>query len=148
MPWMLLLVLLGLTVLLLQYYFFLVVPTLTLSVMPNTTRLPSAEPYNQFTITCTATAPEGVISPKTFIWRRTNVAGGSCDSFTDISDNGDTLLIMFSSLGQPVSTSVLTVTEGIAAEWQYCCEARLTRTDLGSSDVIENDVRSVNVAGE
>ena len=146
MPWMLVLVLLCLTVLLLQYYFFLIVPTLTLSVMPNTTRLPSAEPYNRFTITCTATAPEGVISPKTFIWRRTNVAGGSCDSFTDISDNGDTLRIMFSSLGQPVSTSVLTVTEDVPAEWQYCCEARLT--DLGSSDVIENDVRSVNVAGE
>ena len=141
MPWMILLVLLCLTVL-----FFLIVPTLTLSVMPNATRLPNEDPYNQFTITCIATAPEGVISPKTFIWRRTDVAGGSCDSFTDISDNGDTLLIMFSSLGQPVSTSVLTVTEDVPAEWQYCCEARLT--DLGSSDVIENDVRSVNVAGE
>ena len=114
--------------------------------MPNATRLPSAAPYNQFTITCTATAPEGVISPKTFIWRRTNVA--ACDSFTDISDNGNTLRIMSSGLGQPVSTSALTVTEDTPAEWQYCCEARLTRTDLGSSDVIENDVRSVNVIGE
>ena len=140
MPWMLLLASLC-------SFFSLIVPTLTLSVMPNATRLPSADPYNQFTITCTATAPEGVISPKTFIWRRTNVAGGSCDSFSEeISDNGDTLQIMFSSLEQPVSTSVLTVTEDVPAEWQYCCEARLT--DLGSSDVIENVVRSVNVAGE
>ena len=124
---------------------FLIVPTLTLSVMPNAARLPNADPYNQFTITCTATAPEGVISPKTFIWRRTAAAGGSCDSFAEISDNGATLRIVSSSLGQPVSTSVLTVTEDTPAEWQYCCEA-----DLGSGvdDVTENGVRSVNVTGE
>ena len=84
------------------------------------------------------------------MWGRTNVAGGSCDSFTQISDNGATLRIVSSSLGQPVSTSVLTVTEDTPAEWQYCCEARLTGTDLGSgvNDVVENDVCSVNVIGE
>ena len=109
--------------------------------LSSTTRLPNTTPYNTFTLTCTATAPMGVIESKTFTWRRTSGSGGSCGSFSEITDSG-TLQITNSNVDQPVSTSVLTVTETTAAVWRYCCQATLF-DGSGTSDEV-----AVTVTGE
>ena len=57
----------------------------------------------------------------------------------------DTLQISSSSLDQPVSTSVLSVTETTAAVWRYCCQASLN--DLSVSG-ISSDILTINVTGE
>ena len=115
-------------------------PSLTLAVLSSTTRLPNVDPYNTFTLTCTATAPMGVIESKIFTWRRRSGSGGSCGSFSVVINSG-IFQIVNSNVNQPVSTSVLTVTETTAAEWRYCCQASL----LG---VTGNDEVSVTVTGE
>ena len=109
--------------------------------MSSTTRLLNVSPYNTFTLTCTATAPPGVVEPKTFTWRRTTASGGSCDSFTVVTESG-TRQLANSNVDQPESTSVLTVTETTAAVWRYCCQASLLGV-TGTSDEI-----SVTVTGE
>ena len=116
-------------------------PTLALTVLPSTTRLPNVSPYNTFTLTCTATAPMGVVEPKTFTWRRTTASGGSCGSFGMVIESG-TCQIANSNVNQPVSTSVLTVTLTIAAVWRYCCQASLLGV-TGTSDGV-----AVTVTGE
>ena len=93
-------------------------PNVALSLTPITTRLPNVHPYNTFSLTCTATAPEGVVSPKTFSWWRRNAV--SNNNLSLIHDN-ETIQINSSSLNQPKSTSVLTVTETTAGEWYYHC---------------------------
>jgi len=52
----------------------------------NTTRLPNMAPYNTFFFACTATVPQGVVSPKTFTWSRR--IGASMSGLIDITDNG------------------------------------------------------------
>ena len=116
-------------------------PTLALTVMSSATRLPNVSPYNTFTLACTATVPMGVIEPKTFTWRRTTASGGSCGSFGVVTESG-TRQIANSNVNQPVSTSVLTVTETTAAVWRYCCQASLLGV-TGASDVV-----AVTVTGE
>ena len=98
-------------------------------------------PYNTFTLTCTATAPMGVVEPKTFTWRRTTASGGSCGSFAVVTESG-IFQIANSNVNQPVSTSVLTVTETTAVVWRYCCQASLLGV-TGASDVV-----AVTVTGE
>ena len=115
-----------------------------LSVDSNATRLPNVDPFNTFVLTCTATAPVGVVQQKSFTWRRTSGSSGSCSSLTEVSNTPITQ-IMSSNLEQPVSTSVLTVTESNAAIWRYCCQAILT--DLGVSGT-PNNVLSIEVVGE
>ena len=83
----------------------------------------------------------GVVELKTFTWRRTNASGGSCGSFTVVTESG-TRQIANSNVDQPVSTSELTVTEITAAEWRYCCQASL----LGVTDT--SDVVAITVTGE
>ena len=109
-------------------------PTLTLAVLSSTTRLPNVNPYNTFTLTCTATAPMGVIESKTFTWRRRSGLGGFCGSFSAFTESA-TLQITNSNVDQPVSTSVLTVTETTAAEWRYCCQASLLGVTDSSGEV-------------
>ena len=116
-------------------------PTLGLTVLSSATRLPNASPYNAFTLTCTATAPMGVVEPKTFTWRRTTAPGGSCDSFGVVTESG-TRQIANSNVDQPESTSELTVTETTAAVWRYCCQASLLGV-TGTSDVV-----AITVTGE
>ena len=98
-------------------------------------------PYNTFTLTCTATAPPGVVEPKTFTWRRTTASGGSCGSFTEVTASG-TRQIANSNVDQPESTSVLTVTETTDAVWRYCCQASLLGV-TGTSGVV-----AITVTGE
>ena len=95
---------------------------MTLSLTPNTTRLPNVAPYNTFSLTCTATAPEGVVSPKTFTWWRQNAEMNN--KLLQIN-HSETIHINSSTLNQPVSTSVLTVTETTAGEWYYRCTVTL-----------------------
>ena len=65
-------------------------------------------------------------------------AGGSCGGFAVVSDN-----IVNSNLEQPVSTSVLTVTETAIGTLRFCCQASVEGAN-GSP----NDVLSIDVVGE
>ena len=116
-------------------------PPLELSAVSSTTRLPDVAPYNTFTLTCTATAPEGVVAPKTFIWRRADPADFTCNDFSVVGGNMD------SNLEQPVSTSVLTVTVSNAdiGTLRYCCQASIT--DMGMA-VSGNSMTSITAVGE
>ena len=64
-------------------------------------------------------------------------AGGSCGGFTVVSGNVD------SNLEQPVSTSILTVTETDNGTLRFCCQTSV----VGVSGT-PNDVLSINVVGE
>ena len=115
--------------------------TLELSAVSSTTRLPDVAPYNTFTLTCTATAPEGVVAPKAFTWRRADPADDTCDDFTVVGGNVD------SNVEQPVSTSALNVTVSNAdiGTLHYCCQVSIT--DMGMA-VSDNSVTSITVVGE
>ena len=97
-------------------------PNVTLSLTPNTTRLPNVHPYNIFSLTCTATAPEGVVSPKNFTWWRQNAVINN--NIAQIN-HSEAIQIINRALEHPVSTSVLTVTETTAGEWYYYCSVTL-----------------------
>ena len=116
-------------------------PTLEVSAVSSTSRLPDVTPYNTFNLTCTATAPEGVVAPKVFLWRRANPADVTCDDFSVVGGNVD------SNLEQPVSTSALNVAVSNAdiGTLRYCCQVSIT--DLGI-DVSDNSVTSITVVGE
>ena len=126
-----------------QYILFnaFTAPTLEVSAVSSITRLPDVTPYNTFTLTCTATAPEGVVAPKTFIWRRADPADGTCDDFSVVGSNVD------SNLEQPVSTSALNVAVSNAdiGTLRYCCQVSITDLGIGVSD---NSVTSITVVGE
>ena len=92
-----------------------------LSLTPNTTRLPNVPPYNTFSLTCTATAPEGVVSPKTFTWQRRRTGPDLGDAFQSVSDSESTVI----KPDIPDSQSVLTVTEEVDGEYVYQCSVRL-----------------------
>ena len=117
-------------------------PTLELVLVSSTTRLPDVAPYNTFSLTCTATAPEGVVAPKVFTWRRADPADDTCDDFSVVGGNVD------SNLEQPVSTSTLNVTVSNAdiGTLRYCCQVSIT--DLDDMDVSDNRVTSITVVGE
>ena len=85
-------------------------PSIHLDLTSSTTHLLNIAPFNTFSLTCTATVPQGVVSPKTFTWRRRRI-GPSKRGFNDITENGDSILINSTNLNQPTSTSVLTVRE-------------------------------------
>ena len=63
---------------------------------------------------------------------------------TDITDNGDSILITSTNLDQLTSTSVLTVRETTAGDYRYRC-----RVDLSELTVVNTaDVYPINVTGE
>ena len=113
--------------------------TAVVALTTGTSRFPNVPPYNTFSLTCTATAPNSVIEPKTFIWLRAITAGGSCNQGV-ISDS-----IVNSSVNQPVSTSVLTVTETVAASYRYCCRADLTIPDVTGT---QSNLQPITVTGK
>ena len=94
---------------------------MVLSLTSNTTHLPNVPPYNTFSLTCTATVPEGVISSKTFSWRRKRNSPGSESDFQIINNNNNTT-IDFDVLN---SQSVLTVTETVGGIYIYQCSVCL-----------------------
>ena len=119
------------------------VPAITVSLEPNTTRLPTEPPYNTFTITCTAIAPEGVVAGKTIEWMRG--IGSSTTGLSVITDNGDTIQIVNTGFNQPETTSVLTVTETAPGDYRYRCRVDIPEIDINDED---EDVYPINVIGE
>ena len=75
-------------------------------------------------------------------WRR---IGSSTTSLSEITDNGNTIQIETTSLNQPVTISVLTVTETAPGDYHYHC--RVDIPELGINDV-DGDVYPINVTGE
>ena len=118
------------------------VPTITVSLEPNTTRLPTEPPYNTFTITCTATAPEGVVAGKTIEWMRR--IGSSTTGLSEITDNGNTIQIVATGLNQPETISVLTVTETTPGDYRYRCRVDIPELTI---DNVDGDVYPINVIG-
>ena len=126
-----------------EVWFFPTAPTITVSLEPNTTRLLTVPPYNTIAITCTATAPEGVVAGKTISWRRR--IGPSTTDLTEITDNGDTIRIVTTGFNQPETISVLTVTETTPGDYRYRC--RVDIPEIGINDV-DGDVYPIDVIGK
>ena len=133
-----------------KWYFFTVtaVPTITVALTANTTRLPSVAPYNTFSLTCTATSSvEGVgpvALPKRFLWLRRY---GSSEMNLDILSSNATIQIQDGdNLTQPTSSSMLTVTEDIPQDYRYRCRVDLDLT----ADMILNrmDIYPITVTGK
>ena len=117
-------------------------PTIQLVLTPNITRFPNTAPYNTFSLTCTATGPQGVVSPKAFRWTRR--IGADTGGLTELTDNGDSILITSVDLTQPTSTSVLTVRETAAAVYRYRC-----RVDFNELSIVNAiDEYPINVTSE
>ena len=116
-------------------------PTVTavVALTTGTIRFPNVAPYNTFSLTCTAMAPNSVVEPKAFIWRRAITAGDSCNQGV-ISDS-----IVNSNENQTVSTSVLTVTETVAGSYSYCCRADLTRPGVTGT---QSNLQPITVTGK
>ena len=93
------------------------------SLTSNTTRLPNVSPYNTFSLTCIATAPEGVVSPKTFTWQRRRTGPDLGDAFQSVSNSESTVI----EPDIPDSQSVLTVTEEVDGVYVYQCLVRLAK---------------------
>ena len=110
---------------------------MTVSLTSNTTRLPNVPPYNTFSLTCTATVPEGVVSPKIFTWWRQNsTVNNSLEEFGITSIN----------LNQTISTSMLVVTETTAGIWHFSCEVAIP--ELFNVSNRSDAYHSINVTGK
>ena len=124
------------------------VPTITVALTANTTRLPNVTPYNTFSLTCTGTSRvEGVGSvalPKRFLWLRRY--GSSELNLVLLSSNASIQIQDGDSLNQPTSSSMLTVTEDISQDYRYRCRVDLDLT----SDMILNrtDIYPIIVTGK
>ena len=115
-------------------------PTISLTLTANTTRLPNVAPYNTFSLTCTATSSvEGVGNvalPKRFLWRRRYTPSES--TFYLLASNASINIVDGDNLNLPTSSSILGVTEDIPQNYWYCCQVDLdvpednisTRTDI------------------
>ena len=80
-----------------------------------------------------------MVAPKTFTWRRADVADDTCGDFSVVGGNVD------SNLEQPVSMSALkvTVSETDIGALQFCCQVSIA----GASGT-SNNVLSIDVVGE
>lgn len=95
----------------------LAAPTLTASIMPETTSILDVPPLNVFNLRCSATAPDGVIILKMFQWQ---------EEATTISDNGNSILISHTNATMPLSTSDLTVSGPRVGTHRYTCTVRMS----------------------
>ncbi len=86
--------------------------------------------------------PDGVVANKSIRWRRR--IGSGTTGLTDVTANGNTILIDSSDLTLAMITSRLTVTEDTAGDYRYWC--RVDITELGITAVRE-DVYPINVVG-
>ena len=123
------------------------VPTITVDLTANTTRLPNVTPYNTFSLNCTATSSvEGrnVALPKSFQWRRRY---GPSEFTLDLLSSNATIQIQNGdNLNQPTISSMLTVTENIPRDYRYRC-----RVDLNlPADTIYTitDIYPISVTGK
>lgn len=98
--------------------------------------------YNTFSITCMAEVPSGLQLSKTIRWE---VSEGGAPS-NPVSDNGDTITITDSGLDNPISSSVLMVTEDVAGQYVYTCTA-IAVSQVGDPDIMESASTDVVVKG-
>ena len=90
--------------------------------------LPNVPPHNTFSLTCTATVPQDVTLPKSFSWKRR-----SGESLEEVRNDSSTVnRIANSNLDQPVSTSILTVTETAAGTYHFQCQVELEEIRLNT----------------
>ena len=102
-------------------------PPLLVSLNSSTTLdLPNVPPYNTFSLNCTAIVPQGEVTPKTFSWKRRT--GHSSEEVKN--DSSTVIRIENSNQGQPVSTSVLTVTETAAGTYHFQCRVDLEELNI------------------
>ena len=92
-------------------------PTLTAVIQPDEVTALDRRPYNIFTLRCIANASEGVVVPKSFIWR---------NGADRISDNGNTILIANHDAMMPNSISELTVYRPEIGNYVYLCEVSIS----------------------
>ena len=71
--------------------------------------------------------------------------GSSTTGLSEITDNGNTIQVVTTNPNQPVTTSVLTVTETTPGDYRYHC--RVDIPEIGINDVDE-DVYPIDVIGE
>ena len=121
------------------------VPTVELTLTPNTTRLPNVAPYNTFSLTCTATSSvqgSEVAFTKSFTWSyQMGNRVGATTGFTTVQ-----MGIMNRDLNLARSTSELTVSETTAGMYTYRCQANL---DLSADNIFgRNDYYPITVTGE
>ena len=130
------------------FYSHYAVPTLTVSLTPNTTRLPNVAPYNTFLFTCTATSHvegvENVALPKRFQWRRRY--GPDTTGLTQLFTNATIQIQDENNLNQPTSSSMMTVTEDITRDYRYRCQVDLNLADDNISAL--TDVYPITVTGK
>ena len=129
------------------YHSHYTVPTLTITLTPNTTRLPNVAPYNTFTLNCTATSRvdgRNVALPKKFLWWRRY--GPDTTGLTQLSSNATIEIQDGDNLTQPTSSSMLTVTEDIPRDYRYCCQVD---PDLSADNISTfTDVYPITVTGK
>ena len=92
-------------------------PTLLVAVQPAEVTALDRRPYNIFTLRCIANTSEGVVLPKSFVWRNGDDV---------ISDNGNTVLIANYDTMMPNSISELTVYRPEIGNYVYTCEVSIS----------------------
>ena len=122
-------------------FFFCTGPLFEVDVQPNMVISFDTEPFNTFTLTCTAIVHDSVTVHKTIHWTM-----GPQGSEVDVSDNGDTVVITNTNLNSPVSTSVLQVTEDVIGNYPYTCTAVLQFSGE-EDDISASDTASVTIKG-
>ena len=134
--------------LLVIYHSHYTVPTLTVTLTANTTRLPNVAPYNTFFLNCTATSSVesvgNVTLRKRFQWRRRYISDAT--GLTQLSSNATIQIQNGNNLTQPSNSSMLIVTEDLPQNYQYRCQVDL---DLPADSISTlTDVDPITVTGK
>lgn len=118
-------------------------PSLSVEVQPPVAfaRDSIAQPYDTFTLKCTATASDGVIVAKSFEWSR-----GPPGAQTVVGHNGNTISIRNYDLWSPQSISLLTVTGEPVGSYLYNCTVRMSVP--GGLDHVASAVANVEITGK
>ena len=103
---------------------YLTEPLLNVEVAPPFITACQNAPFNEFTLTCTVTLSSPVTLEERIEWRR-----GPQGSEVTLSADGPNFMISSSNLGDPTSTSVLTVSNQAAGIARYVCVAILDFPD-------------------
>ena len=111
-------------------------PTLVVDVKPSAVIALDHRPYNTFTLRCFVSASEGVVLPKSFVWK-------NGDNVT--TDNGSTILIAYHNTTLPQSISELTIYRPAVGTYLYSCDVSISVP--GGRDISVNDTGSATVKG-
>ena len=103
--------------------------------MPTSFSILDADPYNVFTLTCTATAPTSVQQTKVIQWMKSSLG-----STSPVIHNGDSVFITNSNVSSAISTSVLVTSEATAGNVSYTCSATI-------SEITGSDSAAIHVQG-